>query len=169
MKIIEGMKEIKRLNVKLADLQAKVGLYCADHDFEQPTYPDQQGQIKEWIQSSEDTTKRILALRIAIQTTNLQTPVTIEIAGRQITKSIAEWVHRRRDLAKMNQALWQALTNRGLKDGVQKTSTGELKDVKVRLYFDPRMRDQMTAMYRDEPSIIDGTLEVVNAVTDLVI
>lgn len=167
MKIIEGMKEIKRLNTKISDLQGKIGLYCADYEHEAPTYPDQKGQVQEWLQSIEDTLKRILELKVAIQRTNLTTQVTIELGGKQVTKSIAEWVHRRRDLAKVAQAAYQQLSNRGLRDGQVKMSSGEMRDVKVRLYFDPREKDAKVAAYRDEPSIVDGTLEVVNAVTDL--
>lgn len=168
MKLIEAMKEIKRLHVKLDDLKTKVGTYCADYDYEQPAYPAQGDQIKEWMQSYEDTLKRILELRLAIQTTNLITLVTIELGGRQVTKSIAAWIHRRRDLAKLQQALYACLSPGMRKDGVLKLSNGELKDTKVRLYFEPRMRDANVALYRDEPSLIDATLEVKNAVTDLI-
>lgn len=168
MKLIEAMKEIKRLHVKLGDLQAKVALHSADFDFETPAYPQQADQIKEWIQGYSDTLKRILELRIAVQRTNLLTPVTIELGGRQVTKCIAEWVHRRRDLAALEQKVWTSLTDRGLKDGVTKTSSGEMKDVKVRRHYDVRKRDEMVSVFRDEPSLIDATLEVKNAVTDLI-
>lgn len=168
MKLIEAMKEIKRLHVKLGDLKTKVQTYCADMDFENPTYPDQKGQITEWIQSYEDTVKRILDLQLAIQRTNLATEVTIELGGKQVTKTIAAWIHRRRSLATVQQAIWTALGNRGLKDGVMTMTNGEKKDTKVRLYFDPRMKDTKVAELRDEPSLIDATLEVKNAVTDLI-
>jgi hypothetical protein len=44
-----------------------------------------------WIQAHGDIMKEILKLQIAIQKTNLLTPVTIEIGGKQVTKSIAFW------------------------------------------------------------------------------
>lgn len=34
-------------------------------------------------------------------------------------------------------------------------------------YFDPVERDNRVSMYREEPGLIDSTLEVVNATTDL--
>ena len=167
MKLIEAMKALKQLNVKAADLMKKSGQYCADLDFETPVYPDQKGQIREWMQSHSDTLKEILRLRVAIQRTNLATPVAIALGGKTVTKSIAEWIHRRRDLAKMEQAMWGTLGDRGLKEGMATTTTGGTKEVKIRRYFDPQERDEKTALYRDEPTTIDGTLEVINAITEL--
>ncbi len=169
MKIIEAMKRIKHLQEKCADLRAKVGLYCADMDFETPTYePDQKAQITEWLQSHADTVQEIARLRVAISRTNLATSVTIELSGRQVTKSIAEWIHRRKDLAKLDLEMWAKLNDRNLKEGVLTTTAGGTKEVKIRRYFDPRMRDAAMASYKAEPSVIDGHLEVINAVTDLV-
>ncbi len=169
MKIIEAMKRIKHLQEKCADLRVKVGQYCADMDFETPTYePDQKAQITEWLQSHADTVQEIARLRVAISRTNLATVVTIELSGRQVQKTIAEWIHRRKDLSKLDLEMWSKLTDRNLREGTMNTSTGTPKEVKIRRYFDPRMRDAAMASYKAEPSIIDGHLEVVNAVTDLI-
>lgn len=167
MKIIEAMKKLKHLQEKTADLRVKIGQYCADLDFETPMYPDQRGQIDEWLQSHFDSLQEIARLRVAIQKTNLATSVTIELGGKQVTKTIAEWIHRRKDLAKLDLDAWSKLTDRGLKEGVAQTTTGGTRDVKIRRYFDPRLRDEKMALYKSEPSIIDGHLEVTNAVTDL--
>jgi hypothetical protein len=168
MKIIEAMKRIKHLQEKCADLRAKVGQYCADMDFETPTYPDQKAQIGEWLQSHSDTIQEIARLRVAISRTNLATQVTIELAGHQVTKCISEWIHRRKDLAKLDLEMWSKLTDRNLKEGVMNTTAGGTKDVKIRRYYEPRMRDSAMASYKSEPSVIDGHLEVTNAVTDLI-
>jgi hypothetical protein len=168
VKIIEAMKEIKRLNEKAADLRKKVATHCADLDFETPMYPDQKRQVDEWMQSHSDTVARILQLRVAIQATNLQSSVAIELAGKHVTKSIAEWVHRRRDLAKMEVDLWGVLGDRGLKEGTAQQTSGQALAVKIRRYYDPAQRDQKLALYREEPSIIDAQLEVTNAVTDVI-
>lgn len=167
MKIIEAMKKLKHLQEKTADLRAKVAQYCADLDFETPMYPDQRGQIEEWMQSHFDSVQEIARLRVAIQKTNLATSVTIELGGKQVTKTIAEWIHRRKDLAKLDLDAWAKLTDRNLKEGVAQTTTGGTRDVKIRRYFDPRQRDEKMGLYKQEPSVIDGHLEVVNAITDL--
>ncbi len=168
MKIIEAMKKAKDLRIKADDLQKKVGLYCADLDFETPTYNDQSQQVREWVQSHSDVLKEILQLRFAIQRTNIATPVTIELGGKQVSKTIAEWIHRRRDLAELERGMWARLGDRGLKEGRTQNSTGGVLDVKIRRYFNPVERDEKLELYRSEPSVIDATLEVINATTDLV-
>lgn len=167
MKIIEAMKRIKHLQEKCADLRNKVGQYCADMDFETATYPDQKAQVEEWLQSHSDTLKEIGKLRVSIARTNLATDVTIELAGRQVTKTLSEWIHRRKDLAKLELEMWGKLTDKNLREGQVQTTAGSTREVKIRRYYDPKKRDEMMALFRAEPSIIDGTLEVVNAVTDL--
>lgn len=169
MKLIESMKRIKDLTVKAADLQVKVANTCANLDYETPVYADPKGQVSEWIQAHGDILKEILKLRVAIQKTNLATSVTIELGGIQVTKCIAEWIHRRRDLAKMEMDMWAKLGDRGLKEGVINQSTGEPKQIKIVRHFDPKQRDTKIDLYRLEPSLIDATLEVTNAVTDLIV
>ncbi len=169
MKLIEALKKIKTLQEKIDDLKQKVHRYCADQSHETPVYGEtQKEKIKEWIQSYSDTLKEILRLRTAIQKTNLQTDVTIELDDKPVTKTIAEWIHRRRDLAARELELWQGIGDRGLKEGTIKTSTGEQQEVKIRRYYDPTERDNKVELYRNEPTIIDSILEVKNAVTDLI-
>lgn len=169
MKIIEALKKIKDLQRKADDLRTKVGQYCADLDCETATYPDQRRQIHEWLQSHTDIVKEILHLRVSIQRTNINTPVSIELGNVHVTKSISEWIHRRKDLAKLDQDVWSKLTDRNLKESYSNKLTNSSPEqvIKRRLYFDPSERDKKMELYRSEPSKIDATLEVVNAVTDL--
>lgn len=167
MKIIEAMKEIKRLEEKAEDLKVKIGTYCAHMNIETPTYPDQAGQVKEWLQSVHDSLKEAERLRLAIQRTNLEKQVLIDIGGVKVEKPIAAWIIRRRLYATKEQATWASLTDRNLREGVMKNSANENVQVKIQRYYDPEMRDKYVALYRDEPNLIDRTLEVVNAVTDI--
>jgi len=168
MKIIEAMKQIKDLQRKAEDLRQKVGNHSADLDYETPLYENQKLQVAEWLQAHSDIMKEILRLRVAIQRTNILTEVTITLAGKDVTKSIAEWIHRRRDLAGYEQNAWGRLTDRNLREGTITQSTGQLKEVKIRRYFDPLVRDRKIEEFRSEPHQIDSTLEVVNAVTNLI-
>lgn len=169
MKLIQAMKQLKDLAIKAEDLRGKAGQFSADLNIETPTYPDQRRQIAEWIQSHSDLLKEILRLRVSIQRTNLATPVTIELDGKQVTKSIAEWIHRRRDLAKLEMDMWAKLTDRGLKEqNVQTAPGGAVTEIRIRRYYDPAEKDRKLALYRSEPSVIDSTLEVINATTELV-
>ncbi len=171
MKIIEALKKIKDLKRKCDDVRDKVKKYCADLDCETPSYPDQKKQVSEWIQSHGDMVKEIGRLRTAVLKTNLNTMVSIEVVdGIFVKKSIAEWIDRRRELAKMEESLYRDLTDKGLKDTYQSqmTPNSSVIFVKKRLYFDPVDRDTKIEMYRSEPSLIDSTLETINAVTDLI-
>lgn len=169
MKLIQAMKQIKDLARKSDDLCKKIAQHSAHLSFETPTYGEKQKeQVREWLQACEDISKEILRLRFLIQKTNLATSVTIELGGKQVTKTIAEWIHRRRDLAKMDMAIWGQLTDKRLQEGQMKNSTGETVDVKIIRNYDPAERDAKIELYRSEPSTIDGVLETINAVTDLV-
>ena len=114
MKIIQAMKQLKDLSVKATDLRNKISQHSADLTFETPVYPDQRRQVSEWLQAHGDVLKEILRFRIAIQRTNLATQVSIELGGKTVTKCIAEWVHRRRDLSKLDMEAFQKLTQWGM-------------------------------------------------------
>jgi uncharacterized protein Yka (UPF0111/DUF47 family) len=170
MKIIEALKKIKDLRRKADDLKEKIKLHCADLDCETAPYPDQRRQVAEWLQAHSDIIKEILHLKMSISRTNLATLVTIELGGKQVTKSIMEWIERRRELAKLEEDVHRMLTDRGLKDTYQNqlTPNAPITIIKKRLYFDPVERDRKIEMFRSEPSIIDATLEITNAITSLI-
>lgn len=167
MKLIEAMKQQKDLARKAEDLRLKIQANSAHLSFETPAYADQKGQVSEWLQAHSDVLKEIMRLRVAVQRTNLSTSVTIELQGKTVTKTIAEWIHRRRDLAKTELDAWKCLTDKNLREVRGKDSQGQEVDVKIVRCFDPRQRDERMAALQSEPSLIDGKLEVVNAVTDL--
>lgn len=169
MKIIEAMKKVKDLLRKAEDLRGKVSLNSAHMNFETPTYGEKQAaQVAEWLQAHEDILSEILRLRVAIQRTNLAVKVPIELGGRNVTKTIAEWIHRRRDLAKLDVEAWSKLTDKNLKEGRGVNTLGEPIEIRITRNFDPATRDKKIELYRSEPSTIDAALEVVNAVTDII-
>lgn len=170
MKIIEALKKIKDLKRKADDIKIKISQYCADLDCETPVYPDQKRQIAEWLQSHSDIIKEILHLRVSVQRTNVNTMVSIDLGKKSVTKSIAEWIHRRKDLAVEEMNAWSKLKEKHESDTFKTRMTPNSPEiiVKRRLYFDPIERDNKIEEYRNEPHAIDATLEVINAVTDLI-
>ena len=168
MKIIEALKKVKDLQKKAEDLRSKISKHSAHLSTEKPVYENQKQQIGEWLQAHSDLLKEILRLRICIQKTNLATSVTIELGKESVTKTIAEWVHRRRDLATQERAAWAGLTDRGLQETkVRNSQTSEITEITIVRYYDPAYRDNLVSVFEFEPSIIDAKLEVINAVTDL--
>ncbi len=168
MKLIEALKKIKDLQKKAADLRDLVKVNCARSSLETDKYVEQGKKVEGWIQSHSDLLKEILHLRVAIQGTNILTEVSVEIGGKTITKTIAEWIHRRRDLATEELSMWRNLTDRGIKEGYGNAPTGDQFKIEIVRFYDPTERDNRIDLYQSEPMTIDSRLEVVNAVTDLI-
>ena len=166
MKIIEALKSLKDLQNKANDYVKKCSQFCADMDYENPVYPDQKAQLNSWIQAHRDVLSEISRMRYCIQRTNISTKVRIKIGDNEIEKSIAEWIYRRKDLANAEKGMWTVIGDRGLKDAKVQFSN-EVRDAKVRRYYDPVLRDKKVMELSSEPSLIDGKLEIVNATTDL--
>jgi len=168
MKLIEGLKKIKDLTKKAEDLKDKVRKHSAHLSNEKPVYENQKEQIAKWIQAHCDIVKEILHLQIAIQKTNLATKVTITLDDKNVEKTIAEWIHRRRTLAGLQEAICRGLTDRNLREGTIKQSNDEKVEVHIVRYYDPAERDKKIELYDNEPKAIDSKLEIVNATTDLI-
>ncbi len=167
MKLIEALKQIKDLTKKAEDLRGKIKAHSAYLSIETAVYKDQSTQVATWLQAHSDLLKEILKLRIAIQKTNLVTQVTINLGGKDVTKSIAEWVHRRRDLAIAEAASWRMLTDKGLRESVQVDSQGGKVEIKIVRCYNPLERDNAIMLYDSEPTQIDSKLEVINAITEI--
>jgi len=168
MKIIEALKKVQDLQRKAEDLRTLAKDNCAISNLETPKYNDQKKQVTAWMQAHSDIVKEILRLRLAIQKTNLEIMVTIELGEKQVEKSIASWIHRRRDLAKEELQIWNVLSDRNVKEGSATGPSGNAIEIKVVRFYDPLERDKMREVYASEPSVIDGRLEVINAITDLI-
>lgn len=172
MKIIQAMKEKRDLQAKMQELRAMILKHAAYASVETPVYgtkENQTAQVRAWLQSHEDCGKRWSELALRITRTNIVTLVTIAIGGKEVTKTLAEWVLRRQLLAELDRQAWQSCNDRTLKEGkVKMAADSEPVDITIVRCYDPQERDVRVELYRSEPSIIDGALEVANAVTDLV-
>lgn len=167
MKIIEALKQIKYLAKKAEDLQSKIGQNCADMEFDTPLYPDMKAKVSEWLQSHTDIVREIQRLRYRLQKTNVLTNVTISLNDVEVTKTLFEWIQRRKDLAKIELTAWQKLTDRNLKDGQYSQTSGQLGVMKMRRYYDPSEKDKKVNQLTREPVLIDAALEIANCMNDL--
>ncbi len=172
MKIIEAMRRIKDNNVKINDLQAKIANNSANLDASPTEYGENtKSQVASWVQACLDVVQENVKLGVSIQRTNLLTSVTISIGDNDVTKTIAEWVLRRRIYAAIDQATWSRLTNKNLQPMNYQVDVDGQKQIKVSnvvLNYNPVERDNAIAMYRSEPMLINSALEIVNATTDLI-
>lgn len=168
MKIIEALKSVKELAVKADDLRKKIQQHSAHLSIETPVYPDQKSQVQKWLQAHEDITREIAALSVRIAKTNVLTLVQIKIGGTMLSKTITEWILRRRTLAGLDMGAWAQLSDRNLKEGmIPSTQGGEMTKITIVRCYDPVTRDEKVALYKGEPHSIDVVLETVNATTDL--
>jgi hypothetical protein len=175
--IVGGMKLRKRLIEKAADLRQKINAHHARLDNTSPTYKTDEAQTKVvagWLQAHRDITALMEAISLSIQETNLKTKVEVVLDNKPITKSVAAWVLRRRELAPLDlQAILQlndAPENRGLRElsMADPNDKTKLNVVKVVRHYDVVNRDKMKDLFAHEPSRIDAALETINATTELV-
>lgn len=167
MKIIEALKKIKDLQRKASDLREKIAKHCVKMDYEADHYENQGEKVSGWLQAHKDILSEVEQLRERVAKTNIETDVTIELQGRSITKSIHSWITRRRDLVDLDRMAWGALGDKGLKDQNVQGSSGNIVHVKVVRFYNPEERDKKVDAFSSEKSEIDGSLEIVNATTDL--
>jgi len=174
MKLIEAMKNVKSTLRKMEDLRKKITKYCSDLDYMAPVYENVDGQkkkITEWVQSHHDLALQLTSLKANIQRTNLATPVIIKIGDNNVTRPIAEWVIRRREIVDLEILAVSALQETNLDTPAHRLinrNNEQIKDAKVRLYFVAEERDKKLDVLRGEKEMIDKALEIVNVNTELI-
>ncbi len=170
MKLVQAMNLAKELLIKADDLRKKIAAHSAHLNIETPVYKEQTKQVSGWLQAHSDIMQEIGRLRVAIARTNLATVVTMNINGSNVAKTITEWIVRRSLTSALDAAAWNGLTDRNLKeqDVAPSTAGGTPTQIRIVRCYDPAQRDHQRAVFMDEPGLIDRTLEVVNATTDLI-
>lgn len=183
MKLIEALKKQKDLVRKKDDIVMKIAEFSSDMEDENPIYGNEneytaqkvqthKQHIASLVQAVTDINKEILSLRIGIQKTNLNTGVAMEINGKTITHTIAEWIHRKRDLISFDTQAYIALAIKEKKLSpkqiiIEKDGVKTPQLVNIRRYYDVKARDTVLENLTTESSIIDSKLEIVNATTEL--
>ena len=170
MKIIEALKRIKSNRDKVYDLINKVRENSARLSSQTSPYGDEaaaKAQVQSWIDTVKSVLRENEVLANRVHRTNVATQVTIELGGKQVTKSIDEWLTRRKDGVDLEQMLWQSVGDRGLKETLATKPDGTTEHIVVVRHYDVRMRDENLSVMLTEKSEIDSALEIVNATTDL--
>lgn len=169
MKIIEALKKVKANRVKISDLSALIGKYSAHMESGTTSLPykDPAKSIAEWSQSIFSLSQDNAILLSRIQKTNLVVMVPIEIDGKIVTKNISEWVYRRREGVDQEMSGYASMGTR-LTATATKDKDGNIVVDRVVYNYDQAMRDKKLSILKEEKSLIDSALEIVNATTDLV-
>lgn len=170
MKIIEALKKVKYNRQKMVDLNTLLSQNAAHMESQtgHTPYSDPKRKVKEWLQSIHDLQSDNAKLLSAIQRTNLETKVTIEVMeGQQVEKTIAEWIVRRREGVDQDYAACNALRTRLTQQAIQ-DAEGNISVDNVVYNFSTEARDKRLMALSEEKSRIDSALEIVNATTDLI-
>jgi hypothetical protein len=103
MLITEALAELKTIEKRLTKKREYVRLYLYRPDGLRDPLEKEGGSqevIKRELQAIEDLSKRVVAIRVAIQRTNLNTPLTVS----DTTMSIAEWLAWRKEVSSNEQS-----------------------------------------------------------------
>lgn len=167
MKIIEALKQQKFLLKKADDIRSKMTIQCADMSFDTPQFPDMKAKVAEWTQAHTDVLRECARLKFRIQKTNVMTNLTINLNGNEVTKTLYEWIQRRKEFAHLELKGWECLSDRGLSDRKFTQTDGQLSEVKMRRYYDPVEKASKVDQLKFEPVAIDAALEIANCTIDL--
>ncbi len=108
--ITEALREIKTINGRLEKKRAGLMPYVARDSRVRDPFESSGGSIKfikEERQSLNDLENRIVSIRTAIQRSNLNSPMTVN----NKTRSVAEWLTWRREVATGSAAHLNAMVN----------------------------------------------------------
>lgn len=178
MKIIEGLKDLKLVEEKLAKNAQLIEMYASALSNEKlpfDTEVEQQKQVQSLIQSSKDLTAYYFALKTAIDKTNLETKVTFDFG----TYSIHDLIllnPRNTKLARAGKNIGSFLTrpysslNTSAADCRMQglNNRGASNDIKVLRLFSEEHKNNELAKINDFLGSISARLEVINATTDII-
>ena len=169
MKIIEGLKELKLIESRMKKNAEQIEKYSSVLDTERCHFENeavQTREVEQLVQANKDLQERYLQLKISIEHTNLATKVQIE--GQKKDYSIYELIIIKRKLGSLIKQTYEAMNRKQADMRRIKSMTSQATPVKVITLYDERKKNEALENHEKLMSNIDGRLEVVNAVTDLI-
>lgn len=174
MKIIQALKNLKTIEKRIEKNCQAISLYCAYISVEVLPYETedkQRQEVQSLVQANIDLEKEYLKLKCSIEYTNLITKVKIG----EFEYSISELIVLKRGIGKVKGATFRANTykslsllaanqrfNQAASRGVDATNPPRV----IPLFQEKYRNEQLTA-WENFLAQIDGTLEVVNAETEI--
>jgi hypothetical protein len=168
------LQEIKTIGKRIEKKRQNLGQYVArDARVKDPL--EREGGSVEFIkrerQALADLEKRIVAIRTAIQRSNLSTSATVG----DITQSVAEWLTWRREISAGAQAFLNQLGQgiRAIRDKIQKSggnlvvaqSEGDAKPGDVVVHLEEKALLEEQEKFETILGELDGKLSLLNATT----
>lgn len=167
MKIIEALKKLRLIEKKMDGNNARITQYSSILSTERPifeTEAKQRAEVTSLLQANMDLLKEYLRLKCDIEKTNL----TVEVKTSIGTYTIAELLILKRTLAQKARQTYEALQDGAAMMRMRNApSTGD-KPVQLIRMYDETVKNAGIRSWMEFHYEIDGTLEVVNATTDLI-
>ena len=172
MKIIEALKELPLIDKKLEKNRQSLAEYASSVDggttgntLKFPTKEEQTAEVAALIQSSQDLVSRKAKLRRALAITNAKVKVSI---GGLPEKSIIEWIEYRQKGAEALRACYSSLSDNAAASKLNTFKFDGTQGVRIQRHYDEAVRNKLLEGVFDLPTKIDSTLELINAITDLI-
>lgn len=170
MKIIESLKELPLLEKRIEKNVQLVQLYSSEMDMGKGEYTfgtkeKQDVEVKGLVQSTHDLISRRAKIRRVLAITNAKVIVKI---GRH-ERTITEWIEYRQKGVDLELKLFGAL-NDGNGSRQLQLNQGKLDlsaGVRIVRFYDEKAKNDNVSECMELKSMIDSTLEIVNATTDL--
>jgi hypothetical protein len=176
--ITEALQEIKTINSRLEKKRAGIGRYIGrDARLRDPFEADGGSEkfIREERQSISDLEKRLVLIRLAIQSANLSKTLTLDAE----TRTVADWLAWRREVApgqkQFLSAVYQTIQNN--RQQVQKNGGKVIAAAAAQVNMDPSAPPDVVVNINEQAllkeietldahlSELDGKLSLFNAVT----
>lgn len=168
MKIIEALKELPLLEKRINKQCEQIMEYAALGSHEESPFGTREAhrkQLESLVQSNKDLASRYEKLKLALTLTNAS--VKVDILGT--TKTIAEWITFKSSTYRY---LAKTLTSLDLVKASQRVREVKVditEGIRVERMYDEQDRNRQLNNLSELFDKVDGTLEVVNATTDLVV
>ena len=165
MKLVEAMKKLQIITKRMDSNTKDINRYSSIMSNERPEFGSEEEQKKEvagLVQANKDLMEQYLTLKKQIERTNLETEVDVD--GE--TRTISEWLVIRRKMAKMMEATYIALNDNTARGRMAYNSGDKMPQV-VKM-FDEKVRLEGLNKWQTMADEIDGRLQVINGLTDIV-
>ena len=163
MTITEALKELKLIMKKLDTNRNRITEYSSGLEKWKPhfeTAEKQREEVAKLVQSNEDLVTNYMKMKQRIDKTNLV--VTLQFADK--TYTIAELILLKRLMGVELERTYLSMNNNSAKTN---RIVGAESSIPV-LYYDERLKSEKLNSVQDLLGRVDGRLETINAVTEIV-
>lgn len=164
MKIIEALKEIKKIQDKIGRNNKSIELYSSKLSNQKPHFESEEVQrqeIQSLIQSNMDLVTRFLELKRLVDQANLNTIVNIN--NKEYT--ILDLLNLKRTAISFILNTYRSLNDSNVRNNMRYIKDDDISQID-RLY-DEKEKNEKLAEWQELYDQIDSRLEVVNATTDI--